>query len=259
MLLSTFCSWSSEIESDSLDIFLFLGQSNMAGYGDIKFEDRVDIPGAYVLRASEPTNGVYSWQHAHQPFNVGLPSYRFSLAGPFLKSHRQMYPDVKVGAVSKAWGGAAIRPMSKGTPFYQEIIRQALWAKQSGRLKAILWHQGESDTVTPELADSYADNLEKLIKDLRADLGMLDLPFIIGDLAEFYGTHKEHAAPDRVRRIHQVREALKNMTNRLNNVSFVPSTGLVSYDEHQVHFDRNSYIIFGNRYFDCYWSNYCEK
>ena len=89
--------------------------------------------------------------------------------------------------------------LSETIPFYQEIIRQALWAKQSGRLKAILWHQGESDTVTPELAD----------------LGMPDLPFIIGDLAEFYGTHKEHAAPNRVKRIHQVREALKNMPNRL--------------------------------------------
>ena len=99
MLLSTFCSWSSEIANDSLDIFI-LGQSNMVGYGDIKFEDRVDIPGAYVLRTSEPSNGVYSWQHAHQPFNVALPSYRFSLTGPFLKSHRQMYFNVKVGAVS---------------------------------------------------------------------------------------------------------------------------------------------------------------
>ena len=262
LFLCLFCSsysWAAGSEKDSLDVFLFLGQSNMAGYGTILPEDRVDIPGAYVLRVDENDKKSYSWQGAHQPYNVGHPTYRFSLAGPFLQAHRLMYPEVKVAAVSKAWGGSAISPMSKGTPFYAEIIRQALWAKKSGTLKAILWHQGESDTVSPAVADSYAQKLEKLIKDLRADLGMPNLPFIIGDLAEFYGTHKEHAAPDRLKRIKQVREALKNMQNKLPNVSFVPSTGLISHDEHQVHFNRASYVIFGNRYFDSYWTNFCEK
>lgn len=44
-------------------------------------------------------------------------------------------------------------------------------------LEAILWFQGESDTITLEEAESYETKLEKLIQSFRNDLHSPNLPF----------------------------------------------------------------------------------
>lgn len=227
-----------------------MGQSNMAGFGDILAEDRNEIKGVYMLRDSTER---YVWRPASHPINARLKSDRYSLAGTFAKAHRDMYPSVKVGLLPMAWGGAPISKMSKGTGFYNELLKKINWSKKYGCIKGILWHQGESDTVNDLLTNSYHDRLKSLIENLRSDLNEPELPFIIGDLAEFYGTGKEHNAPDRVKRIDKVRTALKNMKNELPNIGFVSSKGLKSHDFHQVHFDRASYVLLGYRYFDVYW------
>ena len=62
-------------------------------------------------------------------------------------------------------------------------------------IKGVLWHQGEADTLNDERADSYETKLHQLIADLRADLGIADLPFIVGNLGELYGVG-ENPDPD---------------------------------------------------------------
>ncbi len=233
-----------------LHLFLLMGQSNMAGYGEVLPADEALMESVYMLRNSQ--NG-YCWVEARQPIHNRLDSDRFCLAGPFAQAYHTMYPNATVGLIPMAWGGAAISQMDKGTPFYDEIIQKALWAQKSGTLKGILWHQGESDTVTPEDAKAYKQRLAKLIEDLRHDLNSPDLPVVVGDLAEFYGMGKDHSASDRVERITLVRKSLKSVSTDLTNVGYVSTNGLKSIDEHQVHFNRASYIILGYRYFDTYW------
>jgi len=41
---------------------------------------------------------------------------------------------------------------------------------QSGTLKGVIWHQGESDS-NAKSAKSYGARLDQMIQDLRADLG----------------------------------------------------------------------------------------
>lgn len=242
------------VDKESFHVFLLMGQSNMAGYGTILPADDKEIEGAYMLRDVAGQSDKYSWVPAKQPIHCRLKSDRFCLAGPFAKTYRELYPQVTVGLIPMAWGGAPITNMIKGTPLYQETINKALWAKKQGVLKALLWHQGESDTVSSEQAGLYESRLLNLIKDIRDDLGEPDLKVIVGNLAEFYGTGAEHSAPQRVKQIERVKESLRNMPEKLASVGFVESTGLQSYDQHQVHFDRESYIIFGKRYADVYWN-----
>lgn len=238
----------------SLDLFLLMGQSNMAGYGELLPGDEQEIAGVYVLREGKKERESYFWKEASQPIHDRLPSDRFCLAGPFAKIYREHYPQSQVGLIPMGWGGAAISQMSKGTAFYQEVLSKTLWAQKQGRLKAVLWHQGESDTVSPELVAVYEEKLKQLIKELRVDLGCPNLPVVIGNLAEFYGTGKEHNSPERVKQIDQIKKILRQVAQDLPHVGFVESTGLKSIDHHQVHFDRNSYIVLGSRYADVYWS-----
>lgn len=250
---------NAEVLDDTFHIFLLMGQSNMAGYGDILADDSKEMEGVKMIRETKDQTGEYHWIPAKHPIHSRLKTDRFGLAGPFAKTHRELYPQISVGLIPMAWGGAPITKMIKGTPLYQEVIDKSLWAKKQGKLKAILWHQGESDTVTPEQADLYGGRLMQLIKDVRLDLDEPDLIFIIGNLAEFYGTGKDHSAPERVRQINKVKESLRNMPDKLSHVGFVESTGLRSHDHHQVHFDRESYIIFGKRYLDVYWNMINQK
>lgn len=239
---------------ENFHIFLLMGQSNMAGYGNLLPGDDKEIEGTYMLRNQTDQLDAYKWVPAKQPIHNRLKSDRFCLAGPFAKTHRELYPQIEIGLIPMAWGGAPITNMTKGTPLYQEAINKALWAKKQGILKALLWHQGESDTVSAEQAGLYESRLLQLVKDIRTDLEEPNLIVIIGNLAEFYGTGKEHLAPERVKQIEKVKESLRNVSGKLPHMGFVESTGLRSCDHHQVHFDRESYIIMGNRYFDVYWT-----
>jgi Carbohydrate esterase, sialic acid-specific acetylesterase len=47
-----------------------------------------------------------------------------------------------------------------------------------GKIGAVLWYQGESDTMSQEDAYSYGARLKKLIIDLRVDLDLPHLLFI---------------------------------------------------------------------------------
>ncbi len=98
----------------------------------------------------------------------------------------------------------------------------------------------------------------QLDADIRADLKDDKLAFIVGNLAEFYGTGKDHRSPDRVKRIDHVRSVLRALPNKVANTGFVESSACSSPDHHKVHFDRKSYIILGTRYATVY-ANMLDK
>jgi hypothetical protein len=127
-------------------------------------------------------------------------------------------------------------------------MQKAAFARKQGVIKGVLWHQGESDTVSLEKANAYEGKLHALVHDLRQDLGDDTLPFVVGNLAEFYGTGKDHSAPARVAQINMVRDALRALPLKVPHTGFAESTGCASPDQHQVHFDRASYQKLGPRY-----------
>jgi len=65
-------------------------------------------------------------------------------------------------------------------------------------------------------------------------------------MAEFYGVNPDHGS--RIARINQLRGILYKAGTEGPDTAFVPSTGLMACEGTQVHFDRASSIIFGQRY-----------
>ncbi|MGQ7871024.1 sialate O-acetylesterase [Sunxiuqinia sp. sy24] len=247
LLVSTLrSSISNQTQENEWHIFLLMGQSNMAGYGELLPQDTIPVKGIYKI----PTIGTgdFVWEPAAHPLHNRLKSDRFSLGLPFAKQYMKDHPNVKVGLIPVAWGGAGIDRLKKGTDTYNDALAKAEFAQKKGKIKGILWHQGESDSITEELAEGYEGKLHQLIADLRADLNIPDLPFIVGNLAEFYGTSEEHNTPERARRINQVKSVLRSLPEKVENTGFVESSGCTSIDHHNVHFDRQSYITLGERY-----------
>jgi len=241
-------AWKIPSSKENFHVFILMGQSNMTGYGKLLPEDRKPVPHVVKL----PTKGAVKWQPAAHPLHNRLKSDRFGLGLPFAKKYLKDKPGVTVGLIPVGWGGAAIDKLKKGTPTYTDAMKKAQYAMTQGTIKGVLWHQGESDTVSQAKADSYDQKLQQLAADVRKDLKDDKLPFIVGNLAEFYGTGPGHNKPDRVKRIDKVRGVLRALPDKVKYTGFVESTDCSSPDRHMVHFDRKSYIILGTRYAKAY-------
>lgn len=81
---------------------------------------------------------------------------------------------------------------------------------------------------------------------LCTDIDDPHLPFIIGNLAEFYGRNPQHAR--RINLIKPVRAVLRRVGTEGPDTALVETTGLTSADSNYVHFNRASYIVLGRRY-----------
>jgi Carbohydrate esterase, sialic acid-specific acetylesterase len=229
-------------DKEHFHLFLLAGQSNMAGRGAVKAlgsEARAADPRVLALNRS------LEWQPAVDPIHWDKSSAGAGLGKPFGKQIAALAPGITVGLIPAACGGSSISVWAPGRHFdqtdshpYDDALARARHAMKSGSLKAILWHQGESDT-DPQNAPLYEQRLTELIARFRADLQMPELPFIIGQLGRFDGKpwNAGQAEVDR---------AQQAVAAKVNNVHFVGSQGLTSEDN--LHFDTASQKVLAARF-----------
>lgn len=126
--------------------------------------------------------------------------------------------------------------------YYDEAIRRAKEAMKYGTLKAIIWHQGEADCHHPE---AYKEKIIQLMTDLRNDLGMPDLPVVVGQIAQWNWTKKPYI-PEGTKPFNDM---IKEISTFLPHSACVSSEGLTPLkDETDPHFDAASQITLGKRY-----------
>lgn len=238
---------------ENFHLFLLMGQSNMSGGVGLIAGDTKPVPSVLKMRRAKEGEGP-KWAPGAHPLHPRRPNKkaRFGPGLSFAEAYVADKPDVTVGLIPIAWGGRSIVQLSKGSEVYSDAIRHTKAAMQTGILKGVLWHQGESDTVEQTKTDAYEKRLHLLIEDIRKDLGNPQLPFIVGNLAEFYGTGKDHKAPDRVARISKIKEILRSLPKKVAHSGFVESTGCRPAARAKVHFDRKSSSLMGKRYAKVY-------
>ena len=166
-------------------LVLLAGQSNMAGRGEIEPEDREEIPGLLMI------NRNFEWVPAVEPVTADRS---FAGVGPgrtFGRLLLEANPGCTVGLVPTAVGGTPISAWKRGgsSPWdprerpYDQAIERAAAALQRGDFAAVLWHQGETDA---RLKNSrYAEDLQEVIRNFRADLPLAGVPFLCGGLGEY--------------------------------------------------------------------------
>ncbi|KAJ6675882.1 ESTERASE putative (DUF303)-RELATED [Salix viminalis] len=192
VLLLTF--HSSLAANVAKDIFILAGQSNMAGRGGVvhgKWDGNVPPecrPNPSTLRLS----AKLTWEEAQEPLHADIDVGKTCGIGPgmaFVDGLRANGSRTGVvGLVPCAAGGTKIRKWARGTRLYRQLVSRAGESvKDGGAIRAILWYQGESDTVTKEDADAYRGNMETLITNLRTDLNEPSLPVIQVALASGEG------------------------------------------------------------------------
>ncbi|TDI77226.1 MAG: sialate O-acetylesterase [Bacteroidetes bacterium] len=246
--LATFCTSGCSGPTGSsalppMHIFLLAGQSNMAGRGELSEIDRTPHPRVFVLDKND------KWVIATEPLHFDKPKVRGTGPGlAFAKEIAKQNPEIRIGLVPTAVGGSGIETWAPGgyhekTGLYpwDDAVRRLRVAMQSGELKAILWHQGESDS-RPERAPQYEKRLHDLIRRFRNIASDEQLPFIIGQLGQF----KEWS--DGRQLVNAVHE---NVPAQIERTRFVSSDGLTDIGD-GTHFDARSARELGRRYADAY-------
>ncbi|MEM1085763.1 MAG: sialate O-acetylesterase [Verrucomicrobiota bacterium] len=258
--------WAVPDHPRDFDLFLLMGQSNMVGFGCISPSeswqdgDHDPAPGVLVLggqskvKSSRP-RGRIVWRPAAHPLHLNQRSAGFGMGLPFAAKLREANLRKMIGLIPCAWGGARIDQLGPGSPLYANTVKRARFAAEQGCLRAVLWHQGESDALTEDLSQAHAGKLSRLMETLRADLGESDLPFLIGDLADFTERERWKSDPVAAERNARVRAGLRDLAQRDPHTVFVESEGVEGVDP--VHFSREALISFGERYAAA-WESFCR-
>ncbi|KAF5937483.1 hypothetical protein HYC85_024989 [Camellia sinensis] len=144
-----------------------------------------------------------------------------------------------VGLVPCAIGGTKISEWGRGSHLYNQLVGRASAALQDGgSIQALLWYQGESDTVSPEDAALYKGRLGRFFMDLRDDLQSPLLPIFQVALASGLGPY-----------IEKVREA--QLGTDLTNVKCVDAKGLQLEPDH-VHLTTQAEVQLGEMLADAF-------
>ena len=171
------CSLPFVARGQEYDVFLLLGQANMAGRGEMLPSDEeiiddnlylLDSDGDVELACS-PLNRYSTIKKPGAKQGIG-PGHSFGKMIARSTGH-------KVLLVVNARGGSKLSEWQKGseTGYFEETVRRADQAiRHGGKVKAILWHHGEGDCRDT----TYLSRLAVMVQDMRAELGDDQIPFI---------------------------------------------------------------------------------
>lgn len=226
------------------DLWLLAGQSNMEGVGDLvdveQPDDRVrtfDQTDKWA-QATEPLHRLVDaadrvhWRKNKdgQPEKLtgqDLEQYvtnRKKGAGlglPFAKEIL-LRTGIPIGLVPCAHGGTSMDQWSpelkdkQGDSLYGATLRRFIAV--GGRVKGILWYQGESD-ANPKAAPEYAAKMEKLIAAFRQDFSQPEMPF-------YYVQIGRHVNYTNANEWNMVQEAERKLESRIPRVGMIPAADL---------------------------------
>ena len=237
-------------------IYIAYGQSNMGGTADAQNADKVENP-RFKIFATQKCSGkgrntigeVYP--AVPSLFNCGNT---ISIADWFGRTMADSMPDVTVGIIPVAVGGASIKLFDQDQyasylstaedwlknyakeyasdgNVTKTIIDIAKKAQQQGVIKGFIFHQGETDGGYPD----WAKIVKKTRDDILKALGMSSdtVPFVAGELLR-----EGCCYSDRV----------SKLPNSMDNTYYASSENLKGNGVDRYHFNHDAYVEFGKRY-----------
>ncbi len=229
-------------------IYLLFGQSNMEGVGTIETQDKLINPRVKVMSDLDCSNlgrNYGNWYLASPPLNrcwggLGPGDYFGKTMADGMSSQ------ITIGLVPVSVSGIAIEFYQKSAPLgrnntdfptqfnsgYAWLLDMAKKAQEVGVIKGIIFHQGETNTANQE----WKFKVKEIVTDLRADLGIGDVPFLAGELLYAdYGSCCHWHNPE-----------VNKLPGLINNSFVISAMGLAGTDE--AHFTSASYRELGKRY-----------
>jgi hypothetical protein len=155
-------------------------------------------------------------------------------------------PDITILLIPTAVGGSAIRQwlgdsVYRGVKLLTNFKEKVLLAKKYGNIKALLWHQGESDANKTSIP-VYGDRLSQLFKIFRTTIQNEQLPIVVGELGSYSNAKEDW---------NSINNAIHQYSQKDLDVSVVQSGDLKEKGDH-IHFDSEGQRKLGERYAQAY-------
>lgn len=168
-------STSTSVEKIGVgDIYLTAGQSNSANFGAPAYtptDDRVSVrnaaTGSTWILATDPL-----------PIANGSGGSVWSRLGDNLVATY----NIPIGFLCVGVGGTATSQWIPGTSNYNSRLRPALQSFPENGFRAVLWHQGESDSLANVSAATHMSRLQSIINQSRIDAGWT-VPWYIAEVS----------------------------------------------------------------------------
>jgi alpha-galactosidase len=202
-------------------VFILAGQSNMEGHGSIQADPkRNEGKGSLEYVAKQPETAA-TFKHlldkdgkwvVRDDVWIHYLDRKGKLTVGFGAKDDRIGPELGFGFVigdayeepvlliKLAWGGKSLavdfRPPSSGGevgPYYKEVVQRTRsilanlkkefpeFGDRGYELAGFGWHQGWNDRINQAFVDEYEQNMANFIRDIRKDLGVNDLPFVIAE------------------------------------------------------------------------------
>ncbi|WGH20061.1 minor tail protein [Gordonia phage Tarzan] len=232
------------VSSWPLDIVILAGQSNAT-------------PRSTLAATIEPsTDSVVEWTGSGFTPASGVPWLGSGFARDYAAMHGRPRRR-RVAIVKAALGSTGFSSLDPGTwdrtvttgataYLYPEMIAKAqaaLAAAPAGsQIVAMLWSQGEQDRGIA--ATTYQAKLDDLIAQTRIDLGISDLPVIIGSVSPDWIKYLEsQSSPDY--RGTAINNILEDTPRRVQRTAFVPGPASMSEPETGIHWTPQGQALRG--------------
>lgn len=224
-------------EPQNLQIYVLMGQSNMAGRGLLEKTREPLHPKILMLTKEE------RWEPASEPLHFDKSIAGAGLGASFALRMAAAEPQAMIGLVPCAVGGTPLSRWQKGADLYEQALKRIRAAQKAGIVRGVLWHQGENDALDLQQAESYGRRLAEMVNDLRQETGNSQLPFVAGTLGDFLS---DDAAgnPSHWRTVNAQLLLLPGLTA---GTAIVDANGLKPKSD-GVHFDTPSLRTLGERY-----------
>ena len=253
------------------DVWVLAGQSNMQGCGWLENamtkDDRVwSFTSAGKWQpAEEPLHRLWeSFTPVHQDLmRVGLLESEKALTDEELRQRDSEAPlgaglglsfgsamadqlGRPIGLIPAAHGGTSLEQWSPdlkgkgGRSLYGAMLERI--ERAGGRLKGVLWYQGESDSLTADLGRTYSERIDRWIESVRADTGIDDLPVIAVQIGRLVINRESEGA---WRGWNMVQEAIRTVPDRLSNTEVTSAIDLPLTDA--IHISTEGLVRLGRR------------
>lgn len=222
----------AESATEHMQLFLLIGQSNMAGRGKVEPKDELTNPRIFMMTKER------QWVPAKDPVHFDKPTAGVGLGSEFARIITASDAKITVGLIPCAFGGTSLDQWQVGSKLYNETVARTLEATKNGVLTGILWHQGEADSAHDKVV-TYADRFARMIGQLRSDLHAETVPVVVGELGHFRPMSAEFNS------------ALPDVCRRVPRCAGVTAENLKDKGD-SLHFDAPSQRILGQRYAEAF-------
>ena len=223
-------------------VFILAGQSNMAGRGIVEPEDTVTSERIYSINKEGKIIPAKEPLHFYEPKLAGLDC-GVSFGRALIK---EIPENVSIILLPTAVGGSSVSQWLGDSTFrnvqlLSNFRKKVEIGKEAGRIKGILWHQGENDANEKNIP-VYKRRLSQLFEKFREITGDENLPILIGELGTFSKNNEKWM---------RINEQIRSYISTDENAVLI-STSDLDHKGDMVHFNSEGQRILGQRFAAAY-------